>query len=90
MVNISEPVIYTAFAFLLLAMVITLLRLIKGPSMNDRIAAMDLIASIIMGIVLLYSVLMKNAVYFDLPVIISLISFVGTIAVSSYLKQKNE
>ena len=88
MVNISEPVIYTAFAFLLLAMVITLLRLIKGPSINDRIAAMDLIASIIMGIVLLYSVLMKNAVYFDLPVIISLISFVGTIAVSSYLKQK--
>jgi multicomponent Na+:H+ antiporter subunit F len=88
MINISEPVIYTAFSFLLLAMVITLLRLIKGPSINDRIAAMDLIASIIMGIVLLYSVLMKNAVYFDLPVIISLISFVGTIAVSSYLKQK--
>jgi len=82
-------VLYIAFAFLMTAMVITLVRLFKGPSVNDRIAAMDLIASIIMGIILVYLVLINNAMYFDVPVIISLISFIGTIAVSTYLKQKN-
>ncbi len=82
-------VLYIAFAFLMTAMVITLVRLLKGPSVNDRIAAMDLIASIIMGVILVYAVLINNAMYFDIPLIISLISFIGTIAVSTYLKQKH-
>jgi multicomponent Na+:H+ antiporter subunit F len=87
--TVPDIVLYIAFAFLMTAMIITLIRLFKGPSVNDRIAAMDLIASIIMGVILVYSVLINNAMYFDVPVIISLISFIGTIAVSTYLKQKN-
>ncbi len=86
---VSDIVLYIAFTFLMTAMIITLIRLFKGPSVNDRIAAMDLIASIIMGVILVYSVLIKNAMYFDVPLIISLISFIGTIAISTYLKQKN-
>ncbi len=87
--TIPDIVLYIAFAFLITAMIITLIRLLKGPSVNDRIAAMDLIASIIMGVILVYAVLINNAMYFDIPLIISLISFIGTIAVSTYLKQKN-
>jgi multicomponent Na+:H+ antiporter subunit F len=87
--TVPDIVLYIAFAFLMSAMIITLARLLKGPSVNDRIAAMDLIASIIMGVILVYSVLINNAMYFDVPLIISLISFIGTIAVSTYLKQKN-
>lgn len=87
--TIPDIVLYTAFTFLMAAMIITLIRLLKGPSVNDRIAAMDLISSIIMGIILVYALLIQNAIYFDVPVIISLISFIGTIAVSTYLKQKN-
>ncbi|HSM46626.1 MAG TPA: monovalent cation/H+ antiporter complex subunit F [Draconibacterium sp.] len=86
---VPNIVLYIAFAFLMTAMIITLVRLLKGPSINDRIAAMDLIASIIMGVILVYSVLINNAMYFDVPLVISLISFIGTIAVSTYLKQKN-
>lgn len=87
--TIPDFVLYTSFAFLMMAMIITLFRLLKGPSINDRIAAMDLISSIIMGVILVYAVLIQNAIYFDVPLIISLISFIGTIAVSNYLKQKN-
>ncbi len=86
---VPDIVLYIAFTFLMTAMIITLIRLFKGPSVNDRIAAMDLIASIIMGVILVYSVLINNAMYFDVPLIISLISFIGTIAISTYLKQKN-
>lgn len=87
--TIPDIVLYIAFAFLMVSMILTLIRLLKGPSVNDRIAAMDLISSIIMGIILVYALLIQNAIYFDVPVIISLISFIGTIAVSTYLKQKN-
>lgn len=87
--TVPDIVLYIAFVFLMTAMLITLVRLLKGPTINDRIAAMDLISSIIMGVILVYAVFIQNAIYFDVPLVISLISFIGTIAVSTYLKQKN-
>ena len=81
-------VFYIAFGFLLMALAVTLYRLIKGPTAGDRVVALDLIGFITMGFVLVYSVLINKAIYFDIPVIISMVSFIGTIAVSTYLKEK--
>ncbi len=81
-------VMIIAFAMLLAALVLASARLMKGPSVNDRIAAMDVIAAVVMGFVLVYSVMINNSIYFDIPVIISLISFIGTVAVSTYLKHR--
>lgn len=85
---IPETVQIIAFAFLMAALALSFLRLLRGPTVNDRIVAMDLTASIITGFILLYSVMIKKAIYFDMAIVISLISFIGTVAISTYLKQK--
>jgi len=87
--SISIVVLIITFSFLLASLVLAFIRLLRGPSINDRIAAMDVIAVVIMAFVLVYSVLINEAIYLDLPVIISLISFIGTVAVSTYLKHRN-
>ena len=81
--------IFIAFGLLLLAFVFALLRLFRGPSSSDQIVALDLIASIVMGFILLYSLLVDREIYFDIAIIIAMISFLGTIAISIYLKQKS-
>jgi len=81
--------IFIAFGLLLLAFVFALLRLFRGPSNSDQIVALDLIASIVMGFILLYSMLVEREIYFDIAIIIAMISFLGTIAISIYLKQKS-
>ncbi|SHJ36180.1 multisubunit sodium/proton antiporter, MrpF subunit [Tangfeifania diversioriginum] len=86
--SVSNTVLIIAFSMLLAALVLAFARLLKGPSINDRIAAMDLIAAVVMGFVLVYSVMINKSIYFDIPVIISLISFIGTVAVSTYLKHR--
>lgn len=86
---IPDIILYIAFVFLMLAMLFTLYRLLKGPTFNDQIAAMDLLASIIIGIILVYGMLINNRMYFDITIIIALVSFIGTIAISTYIKQKN-
>lgn len=88
--QVSAIVISISFMLLLAALVVAVIRLLRGPSVNDRIAAMDVIASIVMSFIIVYSIFINNAIYFDIPVIISLISFIGTVAVSTYLKQKYE
>lgn len=84
----NSIILNIALIVLLLTFVLAFIRLLKGPTVNDRILALDLIASIIMAFILCYSVLINNAIYIDITIIISLISFVGTIAISTYLKQK--
>lgn len=86
--TIPDIVLLIAFSLLLASFVLAFARLLRGPSINDRIAAMDLIASVVMGFVLVYSVMINKSIYFDIPVIISLISFIGTVAVSTYLKHR--
>lgn len=81
--------IFISFGLLLLAFVFALLRLFRGPSSSDQIVALDLIASIVMGFILLYSLLVDREIYFDIAIIIAMISFLGTIAISIYLKQKS-
>jgi multicomponent Na+:H+ antiporter subunit F len=87
--SISLVVLIVAFSFLLAALVLAFIRLLKGPSINDRIAAMDVIAVVVMAFIVVYSVLIQKEIYLDLPVIISLISFIGTVAVSTYLKHRH-
>lgn len=87
--SIPEIILFIALGFLMLAMVFTLFRLLKGPTFNDQIAAMDLLASIIIGIILVYGMLINNKMYFDIAIVIALVSFIGTIAISTFIKKKN-
>lgn len=88
--DIPNIFIYTALIFLLIALLLSFVRLARGPSINDRIAAMDLISSIVIGFIIIYSVLLKSKFYIDVVIIISLVAFIGTVAISTYLKQKND
>lgn len=81
-------IILIAFVLLLLSMMISLYRLIVGPTVYERIVALDLIASIVMGFIILYSIVVNEGMYFDVVIIISLISFIGTVSISTYLKTK--
>jgi len=85
---VAPLVLYIAFGFLLLALSLALIHLVRRQEVNDRIVAMDLIAAVAMGFVLVYSLLVNKALYFDVAIIISLVSFIGTVAISTYLRQR--
>ncbi len=85
---IYQTILYAALANLILAMVLTLVRLGRGPASGDRVVALDLVASISMGMILVYSLFTEEAVYLDIPVLIAMVSFIGTVAISAYLKHK--
>lgn len=88
--NTAHIFITLSFVLLLAALVLAFLRLAKGPSVNDRIVSLDLIASIIMGFILVYAVLVNEALFIDIVIVIALVSFISTVAISAYLKQKDK
>ncbi len=85
---IPAAVIVIAMALLLAALFIGFIRLVKGPGAAERVAAFDLIALTILAFILLYSIHNRNDIYIDITIVIALVAFIGTVAISSYLKQK--
>lgn len=77
-----------AFGIIIIAMIIALVRLIKGPTLPDRIAALDLIASLSAGFSILLVFYSNNTIFLDIAVFITMIVFIGTVAISKYLKRR--
>lgn len=83
-------VIYLAFALLLAAILLSLVRLRRGPSVIDRILALDLVATCVVGMVVLLSVAWNTAAYLEVILIVSLLGFFTTVSFVYYLHRHKE
>jgi multicomponent Na+:H+ antiporter subunit F len=86
--GLLENIAIIAFGILVAAIALAVTRLIIGPSLPDRIVALDLIASLSIGIILTLVVFSGESVYLDIAIFIALIVFIGTVAISKYLKRR--
>lgn len=84
-----ELLLLAAFILLLATLTLALYKIIKGPGVHERIIALDLTAIITMALILVYGLLQDDALYMDAVIVIALITFVGTVALSGYLKQRH-
>ncbi len=86
--NVLEGALVLSSVMLALAVVLAFLRLLRGPSLPDRVVAFDLMTSVAVGIIVLYAIATKETVFLDVAVVLALISFLGTIAFARYLEQR--
>ncbi len=79
-----------AAVMLTLAVVLAFFRLLRGPSLPDRVVAFDLMSTLAVGITVLYSIYTREMVYLDVAIVLALISFLGTVAFARYLEQRGK
>jgi len=78
-------VVDVALGMLGLALVLTCIRLLRGPSMADRVVALDLIATLAVGMICVYAIATDQDVYLRDAIVLAVISFLGTTAFAYYL-----
>jgi len=69
----------------LLATVLVLIRLIKGPTIPDRMVALDTSSTIVIAILVMLSIYFEKAYLIDVAIMYAILSFVATAAISKYL-----
>jgi multicomponent K+:H+ antiporter subunit F len=74
-----------ALAMVAVAMLLSLYRLLRGPSLPDRIAGLDTLYINAIALLVLLGIQLDNATYFEGALLIGLIGFVGTVAFCKYL-----
>jgi multicomponent K+:H+ antiporter subunit F len=74
-----------AIGGLALSMLLATWRLLRGPGLPDRILALDTLYVNAMALLILVGIRYDTALYFEAALVISMLGFVGTIALSKYL-----
>jgi multisubunit Na+/H+ antiporter MnhF subunit len=81
--------IVTQFALMTLgvALLLAVVRLVRGPTLPDRIVAMDLVGVLVIGLIVVLAASTDVRATLDAAIVIALIGFVGTVAYATYVQR---
>lgn len=68
-----------AFAMLAVSLVLTLIRLLKGPSLADRVVALDMLTVLAMGFIALRVIATGQALFLEIAIALGLVAFLATV-----------
>jgi multicomponent Na+:H+ antiporter subunit F len=74
-------------AMLSVALFLASLRLLRGPSLPDRVVALELLATLVVGVIAVYDVATAQPVLLDVALVMALVSFLGAVAFAHYLER---
>ncbi|ADE36261.1 cation:proton antiporter [Methanohalophilus mahii] len=76
-----------ALVFMVLSIIPCIYRIIKGPTIPDRVIAVDSLATVIVVMLGVYSFVQGSVFFMDVALVISIIAFVGTVTIAKYLDE---
>jgi multicomponent Na+:H+ antiporter subunit F len=80
-------VINAAFLMLTAAIILGFARLIKGPSLPDRVVALELIGSIVVGMIAALTIATGKTPFLDVATVMALMAFLAAIAFARFLEE---
>jgi len=69
------------------ALVVAFIRLVKGPTLPDRIVAMDLFGVLVVGLIVVLAGSSGVRATLDAAIVIALVGFLGTVAYATYVER---
>lgn len=78
--EIPAPVLAIAVGMLILSFALAALRCWRGPTVPDRVMALDLVGALLMGACTLLAIQSKRELFLDVALAVAVIAFLGTIA----------
>ncbi|KQC06982.1 MAG: cation:proton antiporter [Candidatus Cloacimonas sp. SDB] len=67
--------------------VLSFIRLIKGPTIADRAVSLDVMTIIAISIIVYIAAITGRIIYLDVALVYGLISFLGVVAIARYLER---
>jgi len=80
-----DTVIPIAFFLVSVALILSFIRLVMGPDLPDRILALDTLYINSIALLILLGIYLHSALYFEAALLIAVMGFIGTLALSKYL-----
>ena len=76
------------FAMIVLAVVLALIRLWRGPSLPDRVVALDTMTVLIVSFCGLSAIRYREAAFLDVALVLALVGFLATVALARFAERR--
>ncbi|MDJ0950891.1 MAG: cation:proton antiporter [Alphaproteobacteria bacterium] len=77
-----------AFALLMAAMLVAFVRLARGPSLPDRVVALDLVTVLAVAFSALFAIVSDNPAFLDVAIALALVAFLATVAFARFAERR--
>ena len=74
-------------ALLSVAFVLALIRMARGPTLPDRVVAMDVMVATAVAGTAIYGAAHNLPVLLDIAIVLALVSFIGTVGIARFLER---
>ncbi|QKS70822.1 Na(+)/H(+) antiporter subunit F1 [Paenalkalicoccus suaedae] len=81
-----DIVIAIVLGLLSLSILICTGRALIGPTMSDRIVALDTIGINLIGFIAILMIVQETAAYSDVVLLIAILAFIGSVAIAKFLE----
>jgi multicomponent Na+:H+ antiporter subunit F len=76
-----------AMAVVSVALFLAAVRLFRGPTLPDRVVALELIASLMVGMIAIVAIVAEQAILIDVAIALTLVGFLGAVAFARYMEK---
>ena len=83
--DILNIAIAIAFLSLAIGQVMSMVRLVLGPTSGDRILALDTMVINALGLIIVLGIYKGVQIYFEVALLIAMLGFVSTVAMARYI-----
>ena len=70
------------------AILLTFIRLVRGPTLADRVVALDVMSTQAVGLIAVYDIATREPVFLRVAIVLALVAFLGTVAFAFYLQRR--
>jgi multicomponent Na+:H+ antiporter subunit F len=82
-----ETISHITLVNLGIALLVTFIRLVKGPTLPDRIVALDLLGVLVVGLIVVLAGWTRVRETLDAAIVIALVGFLATVAYATYVER---
>ncbi|MEH6502067.1 MAG: K+/H+ antiporter subunit F [Pseudoalteromonas distincta] len=80
-----HAVILFCLGLMSVAVILNMMRLLKGPDLPDRILALDTLYINAIALIILLGLYLSSDLFFEAALLIAVMGFVGTVAIAKHL-----
>lgn len=77
--------IWLSLALLVLSFLVTVARVIRGPTLGDRVVALDMLVGIAIGFIAVIAIKTGFTLYIDVAIALGLVGFLATVALARFI-----
>lgn len=79
-----------SFGLIMLSILLGFVRLARGPSLADRVVALDMMTVSIVAFCALFSIRTNDPVFLDIALVLALVGFLATVALARFAERRME